>query len=185
MDGEVVSGLIGLGGALIGGGVSVWATKVTQRQQAKERLQQAEDERSKLIEQRGREAGEKTLTELYALRRHILRWGPDLDPESRRSWLQTGQELADQAEMTAWLIPQSEEIRTRMGENLTVVIHQMHWDHDHPERTAYHGKVAVTHAIDVMAAFIRRDPLPDPTAEVEQLRIDRAEYELENPQADD
>lgn len=178
MDATVAAGWIGAGaglvGAVVGAGGAIVGGWFQHRQQTR-------TDRQKQIDERGHDAGNKALTEMFALRRHILLWGPGLDPGSRASWLRTGREMADQAEIAAKLIPQAGEVRTRMEEALTVVVTQMHWEHEEPEHPSYHSKVALEHAIDIVAAFMCREPLPEPTNAVERLREERALYALENP----
>jgi hypothetical protein len=185
MDATVAAGWIGAGaafvGTVVGAGVSVWATVLTQRHEARTALVQKQEAAEKQVEERGRAAGNDALTELYALRRHILRWGPDLDVESRASWTRSGEELADQVEIATGLIPQAQEVRTRMEEALSVAVSYMHEDENRPATQAYGTKRAVDHAIDILQTFLRGDPLPRISYDVDTLRIERAEYRRENP----
>ncbi|MGW7261523.1 hypothetical protein [Streptomyces sp. NPDC054834] len=189
MDGEVVSGLIGLGGALIGGGVSVWATKVTQRQQAKERLQQAEEERSKLIEERGRAAGEKALTELYALRRHLVECAQAEIPDDHQPWRKIAKDHMDEAELAVGLMPQASEVRGRIEEVLGITFLHMFRSSGDTAREVVHARSGATEAIDILSAYMRGDPLPEISGTVRRYREHAAHseamYALENPPDED
>jgi hypothetical protein len=159
----------------------MWATTRTLRHEAARAVEEKRDATQKLIEERGQAAGQTAMNELYALRRHINRWRQDLDAESVASWARTGEELADQAEMAVGLIPQSQEIRTRMNEALWVVTMYMSTDQDRPDREPYSSKRALRHAIAILQAFMRGDELPDTSYEVDDLRMQQEMYRIENP----
>ncbi|MCX5261781.1 hypothetical protein OOK27_47970 [Streptomyces canus] len=111
MDATVAAGWIGAGagliGAVVGAGGALLGGWFQHRQQTRA-------DRQKQIDERAQAAGNNALTELYALRRHIVRGGPQQESEGPGSWLWSGVEMADQAEMAAGLIPQAEEVRSRL-----------------------------------------------------------------------
>ncbi|MFF9394219.1 hypothetical protein [Streptomyces griseoluteus] len=189
MDGEVLSGLTGLGGALIGGAVSVWATVATQKQQAREGLQRQQEERHKLIEQRGREAGKKALTELYALRRHLAECTQRDIPEDHQPWRKIAKDHMDEAELAVGLMPQASEVRERIEEVLQVTFLHMFRSADEALREVMHAKRGATEAIDILSAYMRGDPLPEASAWTMRYREHAAHsaatYALENPVDED
>ncbi|MFI5979175.1 hypothetical protein [Streptomyces sp. NPDC051452] len=189
MDGEVLSGLIGLGGALIGGAVSVWATVATQKQQAQESYRQQREEQHKLIEQRGREAGEKALTELYALRRHLVECTQDNIPEDHQPWRKIAKDHMDEAELAVGLMPQASEVRERIEEVLEAAFIHMVRSSGEVDREVLHAKRGATEAIDILSAYMRGDRLPEASAWAMRYREHAAHsaatYALENPVDED
>lgn len=159
----------------------MWATLRTLRHETNRAVAERRDAAMKMIDERGQTAGREALAELYTLRRHILQWGSDLDAESRASWTRSGEELADQVEIATGLIPQAQEVRVRMEEALWAAVRCMHEDENRPTTQAYGTKRAVNHAIDILQAFLRGDPLPQISGDVDIIRIERAEYVRENP----
>jgi len=185
MDATVAAGWIGAGAAFVGtmagAGVSVWATVLTQRHETRKANDERRDAAAKLIDERGRAAGNDALAQLYALRRHLGSWDLRLDPDGREAWVRAGREIADQAEIAVGLIPQARGLRVRMEEALWIVTTSLDEDRDRPAREAYRSKLALRHAIDILQAFMRGDALPRASFEVENLRIQEQEYLRENP----
>lgn len=186
MDAEVAAGWIGAGaafvGTMVGAGVSAWATVRTQRHEAKRAVEERQDATRKLADERGQAAGREALAELYTLRRHIHQWAGPADMATHRPWFKAGEEMADKAEMIAGLIPQAPEIRLRLGEALKVtLICMLDGVHGDTTRVSYLGRDYVDHAIEILLAFLRGDPLPEPSAAVVRFRRERAQYDLENP----
>ncbi|MEU5030188.1 hypothetical protein [Streptomyces milbemycinicus] len=181
MQAETLAGLFGFGGTVIGAGVSLWATLITQRQQAKATADQREAAKISLINERSRTAGEKALSELYDLRRHITQRQRVLAPEDRETWLQAGEALADQAELEAGLMPQAEEVRTRFREALEVTRASMYAEVRGSSDLPVESKANTDHAIDLLSAYMREEALPEPTHAVDHHRYHRDLYDLENP----
>jgi hypothetical protein len=185
MDAEVAAGWIGAGAAILGtvagSGASLWATTRTLRHEATKAIDERRDAAAKLIDERGQTAGREALAEFYALRRHIVQWDFPPDVEARRAWFHAGEEMADKAEMTAGLIPQAPEVRPRLEEALNVTLRCMLVNRRSAVRSTFRSKNAVDHAIEILQAFLRGDPLPEPSAAVEDLRQHRAQYDIENP----
>ncbi|WNE95549.1 hypothetical protein PS467_09455 [Streptomyces luomodiensis] len=148
MEAETLAGLFGFVGTLVGAGVSLWATVITQRQQAEATADRREEARATLIAERSRAAGEKALSELYDLRRHISQRQRDLASEDRKLWIRAGEALADQAELEAGLMPQAEEVRTRFREALEVTRVSMHVEIQESSDQPGESKTNTDHAID-------------------------------------
>lgn len=67
MQTEVLVGLIGFSGAVVGAGGALLGGWLQQRHQAAVAQEQREAARAGLLEERGRAAGERALSELYGL----------------------------------------------------------------------------------------------------------------------
>jgi Na+/glutamate symporter len=82
MDATVAAGWIGAGAALVGAVVGAGGAIVGGWFQHR---QQTKADQQKVIDERRQAAGNKALTQMFALRSHILQWGPGLDPDIRFS----------------------------------------------------------------------------------------------------
>lgn len=185
MDATVAAGWIGAGaafvGTVVGAGVSAWATVRSQRHEAQRALDERRDAAATLIDERGQTAGREALAELYVLRRHIVHFEFPPNVEARRAWFHAGEEMADKAEMTAGLIPQAPEVRPRLEEALNATLRCMLDNRRSSIRSTFRSTNAVDHAIEILQAFLRGDPLPEPSAGVEDVRQHRAQHDIENP----
>lgn len=153
MDAETLAGLMGLGGALVGAGVSVWATVVTQQHQAR-------GTREQRVAERGWAAGEKALSELYALRRRAVEHLKGEPPRDEEQWRLIARTHMDEAGLALELMPQADELRQRISFVL---------GHAYVEMSEQAGNIdaqlilAQSRAIDAIAligAHMRGDPLP-------------------------
>ncbi|MFI0939156.1 hypothetical protein [Streptomyces sp. NPDC021020] len=159
----------------------MWATIRTQRYETAKFIEAKQEAAAKLIDERGQTAGREALAELYVLRRHIVHFEFPPDVEARRAWFHAGEEMADKAELTAGLIPQAPEIRPRLEEALNATLRCMAGNRRSSIRSTFRSTNAVDHAIEILQAFLRGDPLPEPSAGVEDVRQHRARYDIENP----
>lgn len=178
MEAETLAALMGLGGTLVGAGVSMWATVLTQRYQAK-------TGKADRVEQLGRAAGERALAELYALRRHLGECRADAIPEDRQPWRKIAKDHMDEAELAVGLIPQGDQVRERLEEVLNVTHYGMTRREQSLIRQLGSTRSGASEAIGLLSAFLRGDPLPERSPGVERFReqrdVGRAIYDLENP----
>jgi hypothetical protein len=164
MEPEVVAALWGFGGAAMGAGGAFLGTWVQQRHQAEMEQKRRDDARADLLEERGRAAAEKALTELYDLRRHVSTWKAGMSAEERNQWYQTGYDHTYSAELNAALIPEANELRERLRDALEVVRTSMNVDAWQSEHEPYLSHFDAEHSIALLSAYIRGDSLPTPTS---------------------
>jgi hypothetical protein len=127
-----------------------------------------EEARADLLEERGRAAAEKALTELYDLRRHVSTWKAGMSVEERNQWYQTGYDHTYSAELNAALIPEANELRERLRDALEVVRTSMNvdaWQSDHEPHLSHFD---TEHSIALLSAYMRGDCLPPPTSREER-----------------
>ncbi|WP_431040450.1 hypothetical protein ACQUSR_34045 [Streptomyces sp. P1-3] len=159
MQTETLVGLIGFGGAVVGAGGALVGAWLQQHHQA--RTAQAQR-----VEDRAREAGNNALAELLVLRRLVTEnVHANLDEEIPR-WRSVAQRHTDAAEMALLLMPQAEEVRARVIGALHLAERALAF----AARAALGLHVEKLHlyscsneAIQVLAAFMRGDPLPKPS----------------------
>lgn len=178
VEAEILAALMGFGGTLVGAGVSMWATVLTQRHQTK-------TGRADRVEQLGRAAGEKALAELYALRRHLGECKADSIPEDHQPWRKIAKDHMDEAELAVGLIPQGDQVRERLEEVLTATYYGMTQREQSLIRQLGSTRSGASEAIGLLSSFLRGDPLPERSPGVERFREQRAVgttiHELENP----
>ncbi|MFI2757818.1 hypothetical protein ACH5A3_02910 [Streptomyces echinatus] len=167
MQTETLVGLIsGLGGAVIGAGGALLGGLQQQRHQARTTREQK-------IEDLGRAAGDKVLTELYALRRHLMECGQGDIPEEHQPWDKIARNQMDTAELALGLMPGAGDVRTRVKEALDLaesgVIYALRADL-HVNTQLMHLFGGCSEAIEVVSAYMRGDPIPAPSRWVERRR---------------
>ncbi|MFJ9869829.1 hypothetical protein [Streptomyces sp. NPDC101165] len=170
MEAEVSAGLIGLVGAVVGAGGALLGGWLQQRHQTKVTREQQAAARASLLEERGRAAGEKALSELYALRRHLK--DCELRPvaEERQPWRVIARAFIDDAELAVMLMPKAGEVQSRIAdaaglitETLVIGRDEARAMTDREHRTHIHRCLAGTlEAIEALSAFMRGDALPEP-----------------------
>ncbi|WP_326755113.1 hypothetical protein OH738_10710 [Streptomyces hirsutus] len=173
MQPEVLSGLIGFGGAAVGAGGAFLGTWLQQRHQAQLEQQRWEKARADLLEERGRAAADKALAELYVLRRHISSWKVGMSAEEKSQWYRTGHGHTDNTELNAALIPEANELRERLRNALEVVRTSMHVDAWESEHEPYLSGFDTEHAIALLSAYMRGDPLPSPSPREARESVER------------
>ncbi|MEU0844804.1 hypothetical protein ABZ370_35770 [Streptomyces sp. NPDC005962] len=96
MQAETLAGLFGLGGALVGASVTIWATKVGQREQAKQNREtlefQAEQTRKAQLSELDAAATDAALQELIELDEYLR--SSDVEPTARRDETLDWEEVA-------------------------------------------------------------------------------------------
>jgi hypothetical protein len=171
-------GLIGFGGAVVGAGGALLGGWLQQRHQATVLREQQEAARAGLLEERGRAAGEKALSELYSLRRHLTDCELRPVPEERQPWRGIARSFIDDAELAVMLMPNAAEVQSRITdaaglitETLMIRREEARELTDGAHRTHIHRCLAGTlEAIGVLSAFMRGDPLPEPGRLVREHR---------------
>lgn len=175
MQTETLVGLIsGLGGAAIGAGGALLGGWLQQRHQAKLDREQRREARAGLVEERGRAAAEKALSELYLLRRHISTWKVDLNAEGKNAWFHSSITHADEAELNAALIPEASELRERFRDAMDAARMSMQIDAWESEHEPYLSESDTQHAITLLSAYMRGDSLPAPTRREERASLERS-----------
>ncbi|WP_331734982.1 hypothetical protein OG379_39825 (plasmid) [Streptomyces sp. NBC_01166] len=172
MEAETLAGLIGFGGAVVGAGGALLGAWFQQSHQAKTARVEREEARAGLVEERGRTAAEKSLAELYGLRRHVLTWKLVSDDE-RSEWSRIGYTLTDEAELNASLIPEGEELRERLKDALGALRNSISVDTYEAVHEAYASTFDTEHAISLLAAYMRGDALPRPSRREERESLER------------
>ncbi|MFF3934381.1 hypothetical protein [Streptomyces hirsutus] len=167
---EILVGLIGFSGAVVGAGGALLGGWLQQRHQVAVAQEQQEAARAGLLEERGRAAGEKALSELYALRRHLKDCELRPVPEERQPWRGIARGFIDEAELAVMLMPNAAEVQSRITDAAgliteTLVIgreeaRQM-TDREHVQHV-HRCLVGTLEAIGALSAFMRGDPLPEP-----------------------
>ncbi|MGR6973210.1 hypothetical protein ACU639_27090 [Streptomyces cynarae] len=171
MQAETLAGLMGFGGTLVGAGVSIWATVITQRHQVKT----ARDQR---IEERGRAAGEKALTELYALRRHLIEVSASSTPVENQSWARIAVDHVDRTEAAIALMPGAHSVRERISEAMDIGTRELLVARllRAPEDVAVRALTsAALEAIDALSAYMRGEGIPEPSQWLLDCRRDGAD----------
>ncbi|MEW1686215.1 hypothetical protein [Streptomyces sp. NPDC093594] len=174
MQPEVLAGLIGFGGAVVGAGGALLGTWLQQRHQAKLDREQRRETRADLVEERGRAAAEKALSELYLLRRHISTWKVGMNAEGKNTWFGTCITHADEADLNAALIPEASELRERFRDAMETARMSMQIDAWESEHEPYLSESDTEHAIALLSAYMRGDPLPTPTRREERESLARS-----------
>lgn len=168
MQTEMWVGLIGFGGAVVGAGGALVGGWLQQRHQATVLREQQEAARTGLLEERGRAAGEKALSELYALRRHLKDCELRPVPAELQPWRGIARTFIDDAELAVMLMPNAAQVQSRVADAARLITEtlmigrdeaRMMTDGEH--RTHVNLCLAGTlEAIGVLSAFMRGDPLP-------------------------
>lgn len=170
MQTEILVGLIGFSGAVVGAGGALLGGWFQQKHQAAAMREQQKAARASLLEERGRAAGEKALSELYALRRHLNECELRPVPEERQPWRGIARGFTDEAELAVMLMPNAGEVQSRITEaagliteTLIIGREEARQMTDREHRTHIHKCLAGTlEAIGALSAFMRGDPLPEP-----------------------
>ncbi|MCM1941785.1 hypothetical protein NC239_26660 [Streptomyces sp. G3] len=156
MQTETLVGLIGFGGAVVGAGGALLGGLLQSRIQARTLQEQR-------VEDRGREAANTALNELFALRRlasGIPLREPDIQPSN---WRLAAHHHMEAAEVALMLMPQAEEVRRRalaalhLGQRAMILAGQAEQGPD-VERRHLHD--CSLEAINVLSTYMRGEPLP-------------------------
>ncbi|MET9510772.1 hypothetical protein ABZX62_20320 [Streptomyces flavidovirens] len=170
MDPNVASGLIGFGGAVVGAGAALLGGLLQHRYQAKTTA-------AERTQEYGRAAGEKALTELYALRRHMIECGMADIPEARQPWQYIAKTHMDEAELAVMLMPKAQKVQDRISEVMGAGSQQMTTSGGDRVRQTTVGRGMALEAIDILSAYMRGDALPKPSPRVERYRETTAHSE--------
>ncbi|MEU0844803.1 hypothetical protein ABZ370_35765 [Streptomyces sp. NPDC005962] len=170
MEAETLAGLFGFGGAVVGAGGALLGGWLQQRHQAKVTREQQEAARADLLEERGRAAGEKALSELYALRRYLQDCKTRPVPEERQPWRVKTRAFIDEAELAVMLMPNAREVQARIGEAADLIIDTLTIGREEARQMTDQEHITHVHrclggtrdAIAALSAFMRGDPLPKP-----------------------
>ncbi|WP_331734985.1 hypothetical protein OG379_39830 (plasmid) [Streptomyces sp. NBC_01166] len=174
MEPETLAAVFGLGGTLVGAGVSVWATIISQRHQARTAVTQR-------TEDRGRAAGEKALEELYNLRRFMTEFTAVMAREEGQPWRLTAKRHFDEAELAVMLMPNAREVQDRIEELMGIAGATLMVGREHAQATdgmellreIRRCRHLAVEAIQILSAYMRDDTLPGPS----RLVIERREAE--------
>lgn len=167
---EILVGLIGFGGAVVGAGGALLGGWFQQRHQAHVTREQQEVARAGLLEERGRAAGEKALSELYALRRHLKDCELRPVPEERQPWRVIARAFIDDAELAVMLMPNAREVQSRITDAAGLITETLVIGREEAREMTAQEHVKHVHrclagtleAIQALSAFMRGDALPEP-----------------------
>lgn len=169
---ETLVGLFGFGAAVLGVGGTLLGGWLQQRHQVQVAREERAEVRSSEVESRGREAAQKALTELYALRRHALTWKVGMSAEERNQWVGAAHPMVDEVELNVALIPGADTLRVRVRDALSVVRNSFFEDGYEGEHEPYRSEFDTSHCIGLLSAYMRGDDaLPEPTAREERESI--------------
>jgi hypothetical protein len=179
---ETLVGLIGFGGAVMGAGGALLGGWLQHRQQA-------DTARRERWEGYGRSAGEATLTELLTAQEEMTDWarrfsGSEDDAEELHTIIL---KRGSAAKHSSLLIPEASELRAR----LKVVLDVMMDYYSAPAQEGFFQSMArlrwsymaAQEGIELLAAFLRGEHLPTPTAGFTTQRSQRDAYRAEHPLA--
>jgi hypothetical protein len=164
---ETLVGLIGFGGAVVGAGGALLGGWLQQRHQA-------ETARADRIEERGMTAGANALEELRALWRHMAEVGgqPDRIPDAFQPWKKIANAHMAEATLATMLMPQAEVVRQRIrevGDAMAVLADAVR---DESAALLCYS-IGADDALDLLTAYMRGDPLPEPSSLVRDYRHNR------------
>ncbi|MEW1629340.1 hypothetical protein AB0387_18355 [Streptomyces sp. NPDC089173] len=172
MQPEVLSGLIGFGGALVGGAASfggVWLTLSHQRKLARE---------ARLAEI-GQEAADKALNELITLGEFLSSVRSDvatMPTDERASYLDTVFGHMENVERAVARIP-NRELRDRVKSLLIVMRRFRAAGVRHFFAVSWLAELT-EELTDLLSAYIRSDPLPSLSSRTEEKQRRAAQHEL-------
>ncbi|MFF8015522.1 hypothetical protein [Streptomyces sp. NPDC007929] len=172
MQPEVLSGLIGFGGALVGGASSfggVWLTLSHQRKQARE---------SRLLEI-GQEAADKALNELITLGEFLESVRGEvaaMRTDESAEYLDTVFGHMERVQRAVARIP-DRELRTRMRDLLSVMRKFRAAGVRHLFAVSWLAELA-DELTELLSAYIRSDPLPPLSERTESKRQRAIQHEL-------
>ncbi|MFD4609148.1 hypothetical protein ACFWOT_13760 [Streptomyces sp. NPDC058440] len=172
MQPEVLSGLIGFGGALVGGAASfggVWLTLSHQRKLARE---------ARLAEI-GQEAADKALNELITLGEFLSSVRSDvatMPTDERASYLDTVFGHMENVERAVARIP-NRELRDRVKSLLIVMRRFRAAGVRHFFAVSWLAELT-DELTDLLSAYIRSDPLPSLSSRTEEKQRRAAQHEL-------
>jgi hypothetical protein len=162
MQTETLVGLMGFSGAVVGAGAVVLGAWLQQRYQAKASREQK-------IEDLGRAAADKALAELYSLRRLLM----DRSHDEISDWRKTAMQHMDAVELAVGLIPQAQDVRTKVKETMDLTesgaIYALRADLD-LNTELLHMFGGCNEAIEIVSAFMRGDPIPEPSMWVKRRK---------------
>ncbi|MFB6553861.1 hypothetical protein [Streptomyces sp. NPDC056405] len=171
MDAGVwVGAIFGLGGTLAGGGLSIWATIIAQRQQARAA-------RELVISQRLDTAADSTIQMFFQIKQHI-RGRPSEFEEGARDRIQLWQKILQQQvnKLEPVLLRiRDETLRLRLSKTAEFLA----WsDTTEP---GLGGSVGILtelcdHALDCLGAFAREEPIPPEGVGLTRARQVEARY---------
>lgn len=166
----MVAGLFGLGGALVGATISTVAIVWQQRDQTRK-------EQNQRIEDRGRAVGEQALSELFALRRHLLACTESPIPDENQPWRRIAHNHMDEAESALALMPGAKEVRARVTEALKIA--EAGVTEARREQTGSMTEIVLLgrgtdDSIEILAAYMRGEQIPEPSTWVLEQRRGQA-----------
>ncbi|MFE0451614.1 hypothetical protein ACFW2D_10035 [Streptomyces sp. NPDC058914] len=150
MGSEIWTGLVGLGGAVIGAGGAILGGWLQQRHQAKTAKQQRREEHRYT-------AGRTALDMLIRLRHVAANRGEDA--ESENAWTAELVEWSTSFDAALFLVPGGDEMRERVFEVVRQLGFYEALGQNHREANAWID-VVCGEAITILSAFLREDPLP-------------------------
>ncbi|MDI1452921.1 hypothetical protein NHG22_03625 [Streptomyces sp. ATE26] len=169
MQTEVLVGLIGFGGALVGAGGALLGGWLQQRHQAAVAQKQQEAARAGLLEEQGRAAGEKALSELYALRRHLRDCELRPVPEECQPWRGIARGFIDEAELAVMLMPNATEVQSRITDAAGLITETLMIGREEAQQMTDREHITHVHrcragtleASEAISAFTRGDSLSE------------------------
>lgn len=154
MQAEILAGLIGFGGAIVGAGGALLGGWLQRRHQAATAREERQDAR-------GYVAGEKALGELYQLRQHLIICGTAGEvPEDRQLWRFIAIWHLDDAELAIMLMPNASQIREQLTKPLYCARRYEVAGQHRYQQTPW-MKACVTSAIDMLSSHLRGSRVPD------------------------
>ncbi|MFD5711339.1 hypothetical protein ACFWHW_13230 [Streptomyces pharetrae] len=168
MQTEILVGLIGFGGAVVGAGGALVGAWLQQHHQSKTAQAQR-------IEDRARDAGNNALAELLVLRRLVTENVHSNLDEEMPGWRSVAQRHMDATEMALLLMPQAKEVQARVIGALRLAERALAFAARadlglHVEKLHLYN--CSNEAIQVLAAFMRGDPLPKPSRWIQSIEED-------------
>lgn len=144
---------MGLGGASVGAGAALLGGWLQQRSQAKSSREVRHEERHQAL-------GQTALTELLGLQQR-LRVSPGDFDHADQTWIADTVEHLQSARMAMLLVPNAPETRRRMEEIFQLASRMS--VAGAPLMRRLFVMEMTTEGIEVLAAFMRGDPLPPPS----------------------
>ncbi|MFE7762953.1 hypothetical protein [Streptomyces sp. NPDC057438] len=159
MEPEIVAALWGFGGTIAGSAVTLVATAMTLKRQAKDAKQTRTEDRAK-------EVGERALGHLYALRRHLTECRAPNVPQANEPWLKISRQHIDDVSMAIRLMPEAQELQKRVDEVLELGEYRLVASEASRPMKAQNLQSYVGEAIDLVSAFMTGTALPRPSLQV-------------------
>ncbi|MEU6001563.1 hypothetical protein ABZ837_27520 [Streptomyces sp. NPDC047197] len=153
MQAETLAGLMGLTGAAVGATGALMGGWLQQRLQSKAAREQQREERRYI-------AGQTALDMLIRLRRTAASRVDS--PESEDDWIDVFVEHTTAYEAALLLIPDADHLRERLYAISRALGHYESLGQSHQDANLWLDSTALE-AIRVLSAFLRQEPLPNPS----------------------